>query len=117
MLANSIKFTKKGVIEIGVRMKAPQLYEFCVRDTGIGIPENKHREIFEQFRQVDDSNEREFSGMGVGLSIASRLIQFLEANQWVVSEPGKGSEFRFVLPDLLHPQVHHSCRFPVARFL
>lgn len=104
LLANSIKFTKKGVIEIGVRMKAPQLYEFYVRDTGIGIPENKHREIFEQFRQVDDSNEREFSGMGVGLSIASRLIQFLGGHQWVVSEPGKGSEFRFVLPDLLHPQ-------------
>lgn len=104
LLSNSIKYTKKGVIEIGVRMKAPQLYEFYVRDTGIGIPENKHKEIFEQFRQVDDSNEREFSGMGVGLSIASRLIQFLGGHQWVVSEPNRGTEFRFVLPDLLHPQ-------------
>lgn len=103
-LSNSIKYTKKGVIEIGVRIKAPQLYEFYVRDTGLGIAESKHKEVFEQFRQADDSNEREFTGMGVGLSIASRLIQFLGGHQWVVSEAGRGSEFRFVLPDLLHPQ-------------
>lgn len=103
-LSNSIKYTKTGVIEIGVRPKAPQLYEFYVRDTGLGIPEDKHRQVFENFRQADDTNERQFSGMGVGLSVASRLIQFLGGHQWVVSEPGKGSEFRFVLPDLLFPQ-------------
>jgi PAS domain S-box-containing protein len=103
-LSNSIKYTKHGVIEIGVRSKAPQLYEFYVRDTGLGIPEDKHRQVFENFRQADDTNERQFSGMGVGLSVASRLIQFLGGHQWVVSEPGKGSEFRFLLPDLLAPQ-------------
>jgi len=103
-LSNSIKYTKNGVIEIGVRSKAPQMYEFYVRDTGLGIPEDKHRQVFENFRQADDTNERQFSGMGVGLSVASRLIQFLGGHQWVVSEPGKGSEFRFVLPDLLFPQ-------------
>ncbi len=103
-LSNSIKYTKNGVIEIGVRPKAPQLYEFYIRDTGLGIPEDKHRQVFENFRQADDTNERQFSGMGVGLSVASRLIQFLGGHQWVVSEPGKGSEFRFVLPDLLFPQ-------------
>lgn len=103
-LHNSIKYTKKGIIEVGVRTKAPQLYEFYVRDTGIGIPEEKHKQIFEKFRQVNDSNNREFSGMGLGLSIASRLIQFLGGHQWVTSEPGKGSEFRCVLPDLLQPQ-------------
>jgi hypothetical protein len=89
---------------VGVRFKAPQLFEFYVRDTGVGIPESKHRMIFEKFRQVDDSNSREFSGMGLGLSVASRLIQFLGGHQWVISEPGKGSEFRCVLPDLLQPQ-------------
>jgi len=103
-LSNSIKYTQNGVIEIGVKSKAPQLYEFYVRDTGIGIPESKHRLVFENFRQADDTNERQFSGMGVGLSIASRLIQFLGGHQWLVSESGKGSEFRFVLPDMLTPQ-------------
>ncbi len=103
-LANSLKYTQNGIIEVGVRIKAPQLYEFYVRDTGIGIPVEKHKQIFEKFRQVDDSQSREFSGMGLGLSIAARLIQFLGGHQWVISEPDKGSEFRFVLPDLIYPQ-------------
>jgi len=100
---NSIKFTKSGFIEVGIKLKAPQIYEFFVRDTGIGIPEDKHQQIFENFRQVDNSNSREFAGMGLGLSIASRLIQLLDGHQWIVSEPGKGSEIRCVLPDLLYP--------------
>lgn len=104
LLHNSIKYTKTGVVEVGVKIKGPQLFEFYVRDTGIGIPEEKHRQIFEKFRQVNDTNAREFSGMGLGLSVASRLIQFLGGHQWVASEPGKGSEFRCVLPDLLQPQ-------------
>ncbi len=103
LLDNSIKYTKNGVIEVGVKNKGPQLFEFFVRDTGIGIPEEKHSQIFEKFRQGNDGNSREFSGMGLGLSIASRLIQFLGGHQWVASEPGKGSEFRFVLPDMLQP--------------
>lgn len=103
-LHNSIKHTKKGVIEVGVRIKGPQLYEFYVRDTGIGIPQDKHLQIFEKFRQVNDTNSREYSGMGLGLSVASRLIQFLNGHQWVISESGNGSEFWCVLPDLLQPQ-------------
>jgi PAS domain S-box-containing protein len=102
-LSNALKYTTSGVIEIGVRTKAPQLYEFYVRDTGFGIAEEKHRQIFEKFRQVNDTYSREFSGMGLGLSIASRLIQFLGGHQWVISEPGKGSEFRCAIPDLLFP--------------
>ena len=103
-LSNSIKFTQKGVIEMGIRSKAPQLYEFYIRDTGVGIPADKHQQVFEKFRQANDSNSREFSGMGLGLSMAARLIQFLGGHQWVISETGQGSEFRFVLPDLLFPQ-------------
>ncbi|MGQ1947749.1 ATP-binding protein [Geofilum sp. OHC36d9] len=102
-LSNALKYTDNGVVEIGVKLKAPQLYEFYVRDTGIGIPEEKHAQIFENFRQADDTKSRNFNGMGLGLSIAARLIQFLGGHQWVVSQPQKGSEFRFVVPDSLYP--------------
>jgi signal transduction histidine kinase len=102
-LSNALKYTDNGIVEIGVKLKAPQLYEFYVRDTGIGIPEKNHTKIFENFRQADDTNSRDFNGMGLGLSIAARLIQFLGGHQWVISQPQKGSEFRFVIPDSLYP--------------
>ncbi len=101
-LSNALQHSKKGAVEVGAYLRAPQLYEFYVRDTGIGIPEHKHLQIFENFRQVDDDNVRNYSGMGLGLSIAARLIQFLGGHQWVVSTPGKGSDFRCVIPDSLH---------------
>lgn len=101
-LSNAMKFTEHGIIEIGVRLRAPQLYEFYVKDTGIGIPEKKHLQIFENFRQASDSTKRDFNGMGLGLSIAARLIQFLGGHQWVISRPNEGAEFRCVIPDSMH---------------
>ncbi len=111
-LSNALQHSKKGVVEVGVYLRAPELYEFYVRDTGIGIPEHKHAQIFEKFRQVDDENIKSFSGMGIGLSIASRLIQFLGGHQWVVSKPGTGSDFRCVIPDSVHKI--HSPRMQVS---
>lgn len=101
-LSNALKYTETGVIEIGVSLRAPQLYEFYVRDTGVGIPEEKHLQIFENFRQANDTKSRGFSGMGLGLSIAARLIQFLGGHQWVVSRPREGAEFRCVIPDSMY---------------
>ena len=101
-LSNALKYTETGIIEIGVNLRAPQLYEFYVRDTGVGIPEEKHLQIFENFRQANDSKSRGFSGMGLGLSIAARLIQFLGGHQWVVSRPNEGAEFRCVIPDSMY---------------
>ncbi|MDG5800970.1 ATP-binding protein [Marinilabiliaceae bacterium ANBcel2] len=103
-VTNAIKYTEEGVVEVSIKQKDQQIYEFTVRDTGIGIAEEKHRLVFEKFRQAEDTDSRSFTGMGLGLSIAARLIQFLGGHQWVVSKPGKGSEFKCVIPDMIFPQ-------------
>jgi CheY-like chemotaxis protein len=68
---------------------------FEVTDTGIGIPRDKQQTIFEPFEQVDGSNTRKYGGVGLGLSVASRLVALMGGRIDVVSEPGKGSRFRF----------------------
>ena len=70
---------------------------FSVRDTGIGIPVEKRRSIFESFRQVDGSTTRKYGGTGLGLTICKRLASMMGGRIWVVSEIGKGSEFLFTV--------------------
>jgi two-component system, sensor histidine kinase and response regulator len=66
-----------------------------VHDTGIGIPAEKQALIFEAFTQVDGSFTRRFGGTGLGLTIASRLIQMMDGRIWVESKQGQGSTFHF----------------------
>jgi two-component system sensor histidine kinase/response regulator len=102
LVGNAIKFTKEG----GVRVLAERVasdqgriaVRFAVSDTGIGIPKEKHHQIFEAFAQADTSTTREFGGTGLGLSISSRLIQLMRGELEVQSTPGKGSTFTFTLP-------------------
>jgi signal transduction histidine kinase len=68
---------------------------FTVRDTGIGIPKEKQKLIFEAFTQVDGSTTRKYGGTGLGLTISTRLVEAMKGNLWVESEPGKGSAFHF----------------------
>lgn len=99
-LSNAFKFTKKGSVTIRISKsnhdKLP--VKISVIDSGIGIPQNKQKVIFEAFQQVDGSVSREFGGTGLGLSIARELTNMLGGEVHLSSEHGKGSEFYMLLP-------------------
>jgi len=101
---NAIKFTEKGTVNYGytiIKSKGKPLLRFYVEDTGIGISEENLTMIFDMFRQVEYSNTREFGGVGIGLSIAKKMVELLGGELWVDSTLGKGSTFYFTLPNAL----------------
>jgi len=89
---NSFKFTKKGFIEIGLK-KISDGIQIHVKDTGIGIPKESHKIIFERFHQLETSHTRKYCGNGLGLTISRQLADLLGGKIWMESEPGKGSTF------------------------
>ncbi len=97
LVGNAIKFTKMGEVVVSVDAVARSDdgidIKFAIRDTGIGIPENKLAAIFEDFAQVDASTTREFGGTGLGLAISNRLADMMGGEVAVISELGVGSEF------------------------
>ena len=99
LVGNALKFTEKGRIEVRAELEASEgdklVLKFTVRDTGIGIPKEQQRSIFEPFTQADGSTTRRYGGTGLGLSIASRLVELMHGRIWVESEPGQGSRFYF----------------------
>ena len=99
LVGNATKFTEQGevVIEVDGTFTDGEsvTLEARVRDTGIGIPEEKQRAIFEAFSQVDASTTRRFGGTGLGLGISSRLVQLMGGRIWVDSKVGEGSSFHF----------------------
>jgi len=97
LINNSIKFTEKGSIEFGYNIKNNFIEFFC-KDTGIGIEEANHNIIFDRFRQVDESETREFGGTGLGLAISKNLVHLLDGEIWLKSVPDEGSTFFFTLP-------------------
>ena len=97
LIVNAIKFTKKGSIELGIHDDGDYLI-FAVKDTGIGISENKLSTIFERFMQADVSSTRQFDGSGLGLSISAAYVEMLGGKIWVESEEGKGSVFHITIP-------------------
>lgn len=92
-LTNAIKYTKEGTITMGYQVKPDEVY-FYVRDTGIGIPEEKLPKLFERFYQVDKTHE----GNGLGLSICKTIIEKFGGNIGADSVVGKGSTFWFTIP-------------------
>jgi len=97
LVENAIKFTEKGFIEIGYQIKGNEVL-WQVKDTGIGIPKNKQKIIFERFRQVDEAINRSYGGAGLGLAICKAYVQLFKGNIWVESETGAGSNFYFTIP-------------------
>jgi PAS domain S-box-containing protein len=97
LFKNAVKFTDKGEIEFGFKRNEKNIL-FWVKDTGIGIPEDKKSFIFEFFRQVDDTDTRKHGGLGIGLAISKKIAEVLGAEIILNSELGKGSEFLFNIP-------------------
>jgi two-component system, sensor histidine kinase and response regulator len=115
LVGNALKSTSKGEISVhvlpvaqaagasksdsgesmGETLRAPLEVQFSVRDTGIGIPLEKRKVIFDSFSQADTSTTRQFGGTGLGLSISSKLVELMSGRLWVESELGAGSTFFF----------------------
>jgi signal transduction histidine kinase/CheY-like chemotaxis protein/CHASE3 domain sensor protein len=100
LISNALKFTAKGLVslDIAVPSSKPGYISFSVKDTGIGIPEEKQQLIFDAFQQADGSTRRKYGGTGLGLSISRELAKLLGAEIELKSEVDKGSNFTVYLP-------------------
>jgi PAS domain S-box-containing protein len=131
LVGNAIKFTEREEVVVSAKLQisdsklqigqhecASNLQsaicnlQFEVRDTGIGIPLEKQKSIFQAFEQGDNSTTRRYEGTGLGLSIASRLVELMGGAITVESEPGRGSTFRFTCKFEVNAQPHDAGRVP-----
>lgn len=101
LLNNAIKFTDHGEVFVSVSSKklenGKHEIQFAVKDTGIGIAENKRVKLFQPFTQVDSSTTRLYGGTGLGLVISKKLAELMDGKMWLESEEGKGSIFYFTI--------------------
>ena len=103
LLSNALKFTEKGTIQVIVKREEDETKEqekvvFSVKDTGVGIDEEKQKILFRKFSQADSTITRKFGGTGLGLAISKRLVEMMSGEIDLKSETGKGSEFFFRVP-------------------
>lgn len=106
LLSNAVKFTPEGAITVTTReveRNGVQYVETTVTDTGIGISPEDQKIIFDEFRQADGSSTRVYGGTGLGLAITKKLVEMMDGDIWVESEPGTGSSFSFALPVAARP--------------
>ena len=109
LIGNAIKFTDRGEVQLLVERHSSSdtgtILHFSVRDTGIGIPEEKRQLIFQPFTQADPSTTRCFGGTGLGLAVSARLVALMGGQMWVESGPGgTGSVFHFTAKFGLHAE-------------
>ncbi|HEY2768567.1 MAG TPA: ATP-binding protein, partial [Solirubrobacteraceae bacterium] len=103
LLSNAFKFTESGGVTLSVTLRPDERVAFAVADTGVGIPPDKLRVIFEAFQQADGTTSRKYGGTGLGLSISRELARALGGEIEVFSAVGQGSTFTLILP-LSHPR-------------
>ncbi|RZK41386.1 MAG: response regulator [Pedobacter sp.] len=101
LVGNAIKFTDEGEILTRISLISEEnenyVLEFSVRDSGIGIPQNKMHKLFDSFSQVDSSTTRKYGGTGLGLAISARLVEKMNGRIWVESEVGVGTTFKYTI--------------------
>lgn len=105
LLSNAFKFTEAGSIELSITRDGKDRIAFAVTDSGIGIAEDKLREIFDAFQQADSTIDRKYGGTGLGLSISRELARLLGGSIMVSSKPGEGSRFTLSIPLSYDPEL------------
>ena len=108
LVSNAIKFTQEGEVALKVQLEKEEgdcILHFTVADTGIGVPLEKQKIIFDPFTQADSSTTRKYGGTGLGLTISARLVGMMGGKIWMESEIGKGSQFHFTTRMRSHGDV------------
>jgi len=102
LIGNALKFAPKGQISISSQKTGDRL-KVCVKDSGVGIDEKDQQMIFEEFRQAQQDETRQYGGSGLGLALAKKIVELHGGRIWVESKKGQGSQFYFTLP--LNPSL------------
>jgi signal transduction histidine kinase len=104
LVSNALKYTDAGSITVGLRLNDLNEVLFYVKDTGVGIASEKHKQIFDRFNKVHSESENKlYSGTGLGLAICNELVKHLGGKIWLDSYPGRGSTFYFTIPNITTP--------------
>lgn len=125
LVGNALKFTHQGEIMVRVVRLHQDTLQFSVSDTGLGIPPEKQKSIFEAFVQADTSATRNYGGTGLGLAIVSQLVALMQGRIWLESKPGLGSTFYFTASfggatavagrDAMQPSEAHAIAAPTRK--
>ena len=97
-VSNSLKFTQRGEVRVSARLENEREIRFAVSDTGVGIPQEMHGALFEDFSQIDSPLQKRLRGTGLGLSLCKRFAELLGGRVGLDSEPGVGSTFFVIIP-------------------
>jgi signal transduction histidine kinase len=100
LLSNAVKFTEAGYIRFGYRQLSPDMLEFFVEDTGIGLSPEQQKVVFERFGRAEYGNKRQYEGTGLGLAISRSLVQLMGGEIRVESNESAGTTFYFTIPYL-----------------